>query len=138
MSRKIVHIIEVGYQSFAVDSITAATAAIAVLSKLKKVRLNHSADNSDRWFFEPDEDSHHDKINLKLHQKYRDPKTEPKPKEKTLALPAPKRGTILCICEKSYVAPKQSCPHCGRPFSESHNRTHGDARPVKPTLRIVE
>lgn len=51
------------------------------------------------------------------------PKPEPKP-QKALALPKPKRGTILCICEKSYVAPRESCPSCGRPFSESHNRTH--------------
>lgn len=119
------HIIEIGYQKFAVDSITAATQAIAILSKLTKVSLNHEAADSDKWFYEPDTDRH-SSVELKLNQNYRDRKTEAQPKApKPLALPKPARGTILCICEKSYVAPKESCPHCGRPFSESHNRTHG-------------
>lgn len=58
---------------------------------------------------------------------------------KALTLPAPKRGSILCICEHSYVAPRETCTHCGRPFSESHNRTHGDkpATTTIPQLRLL-
>ncbi len=127
------HIIEVGYQKYAVDSITAATQAVAILSKLQRVTLNHDADSSDHWFYQPDEDKHRSTIELKLNQNYRDPaKSKPK---KALALPAPKRGTILCICEKSYVAPRESCVHCGRAFSESHNRTHSTASQSK--LRLL-
>jgi hypothetical protein len=129
MSKK-VHIIEIGYQKFACDSITAATQAVAVLSKLRPVSLNTDASDSDRWFYEPTEKGRfHDGVELKLNQRYREPKAEPK--SKALALPAPKRGSILCICEKSYVAPKENCPQCGRTFSESHNRTHDD-KPITP------
>jgi len=133
------HIIEIGYQKFACDSITAATQAIAILSKLTKVTLNLEADDSDKWFYEPDTDRR-STVELKLNQNYRERKPEKPLKEpKPLALPKPARGTILCICEKSYVAPRQSCPHCGRAFSESHNRTHqSTATPSHPTLRLVE
>lgn len=139
MARQTRHIIKIGHQKFAAESMSAATQAVAVLAKLKKVRLDHSADDSDNWFYYPEEEEEgfHDKIELQLNQKYRDSKTDPKAKKKALALPAPKRGTIMCICEKSYVAPKQTCPHCGRSFSESHNRTHGDSAPIHPTLRIL-
>lgn len=77
-------------------------------------------------------------FNVQVH-----PSKPPEPEQKTqkaLALPTPKRGTILCICEKSYVAPKETCPHCGRPFSESHNRTHSDKQTTKnttPNLRLL-
>jgi hypothetical protein len=58
---------------------------------------------------------------------------------KALTLPSPKRGSILCICEHSYVAPRESCAHCGRSFHESHNRTHVDkpATTTKPQLRLL-
>jgi hypothetical protein len=69
------HIIEIGYQKFACDSITAATQAIAILSKLTKVRLNIDADNSDHWFYEPDSERD-SSVELKLNQKYRDRKAE--------------------------------------------------------------
>lgn len=123
------HIISIGYRDFAVDSITAATQAVQLLSKLKRVKLNTDASKSEGWFYEPEEEEFHDAVELKLNQKYREPKAEPK--QKALALPAPKRGSILCICEKSYVAPRQTCPHCGRDFSESHGRTH-DSKPTTP------
>lgn len=129
MSKK-VHIIEIGYQKFACDSITAATQAVAVLSKLRPVNLNTDAKDSDHWYYEPEEGSRYRTgVELKLNQKYRERK--PKVEPKAMALPAPKRGTILCICEKSYVAPRETCPHCGRAFSESHNRTH-DSKPSTP------
>ncbi len=131
MSKK--HIIRLGHRYYAVDSVTAATQAIALLSKLKPVRLNHDADRTADWFYEPDEDRS-ERIELELNQSYREAR---KPKaEKPLALPAPKRGSILCICEKSYVAPKQHCPHCGRPFSESHNRTHASTA-KQSNLRLI-
>ena len=130
------HIIEIGSYKYAVDSITAATQAVALLSKLKPVRLNYEADSSDDWFYEPVEESRCRDLNLKLNQKYREPK--PEPKAKPLSLPSPKRGSIRCICDKSDVAPRQSCPHCGRPFSESHNRTHSStSTQIHPTLRLL-
>jgi len=50
MSKK-VHIIEIGHSKFACESITAATQAVATLSKLKRVRLNTDAKDSDHWFY---------------------------------------------------------------------------------------
>jgi hypothetical protein len=122
--------------ALAADSVTAATQAVALFSKLRKVKLNTDAKDSDHWYYEPEE-GFHDRVSLKLDQPYREQK--PEPKSKALALPAPKRGTILCICEKSYVAPRQSCVHCGRPFSESHNRTHDthDTHDTQSKLRLI-
>ncbi len=75
---------------------------------------------------------------VKMNQPYRPAKPEkPAKAEKPLALPKPKKGSIQCICEHSYVAPRETCAHCGRAFSESHNRTHGDAIQSKPQLRIL-
>lgn len=132
MSKK--HIIEIGYQKYAADSITAATQAVNILSKLKPVRLNTDSRDSDDWFYEPDEDDRFGRaIELKLNQRYREPR-KPKAK-KPLALPKPKRGTILCICEKSSVSPGETCAHCGLSFSVSHNRTHD--RESNPNLRLL-
>jgi hypothetical protein len=114
------HIIKFHCYHFAVESITAATQAVAMLSKLQPVKYVTDGEYSG-WHYAPDESGRRE-ITLEMHQPYRDPKPEKKPK--SLALPAPKKGSILCVCEKSYVAPRQSCPHCGRKFSESHNRTH--------------
>jgi len=132
------HIISFGYREFAVDSVTAATAAVALLSKLIPVRQNMDSDRSSGWFYEPDSDRDVT-IKLKMNEEFREPKpAKPEKAPKPLALPKPARGTIRCICEKSDVAPKQSCAHCGRPFSESHNRTHqGDSIPSHPTLRLL-
>lgn len=126
------HIVTFGYQKYAFDSVTAASQAVAFFSKLKPVKLCTEG-KYDTWHYQPDSDREKE-VSLELNQKYRDP-VEPKPR-KALALPAPKRGTILCICEKSYVAPRESCPHCGRDFSESHNRTHQDKQ-SGPHLRLV-
>lgn len=129
------HIITFGYRAFACDSITTATQVVALLSKLTPVSRNTDADRISDWYYEPDADRD-TTIELKMNENFRDPKPE-KP-AKALALPKPARGTILCICEKSYVAPKQSCVHCGRPFSESHNRTHkSDSTISHPTLRLL-
>lgn len=129
------HIIKFGYRAYAVDSITTATQAVALLSKLIPVRQNTDGRSLSEWYYEPDEDRN-TAIELKMNENYREPKPE-KP-TKALALPKPKRGTIRCICEKSDVAPKQSCAHCGRPFSESHNRSHkSDSIQSGPTLRLI-
>ena len=128
MSKK--HIVKFGYQKFAFDSIPAASAAVALFSKLKPVKL-HSEGPYETWHYRPYAD-HNGEVSLELNQDYQEPA---KPKAaKALALPAPKRGSILCICEKSYVAPRQHCPHCGRDFAQSHNRTHQDAG---PKLRLI-
>lgn len=129
------HIISFGLYDYALDSITAATQTMAVLAKLRPVR--YKSDGNGNYAYEPatDEDIPRNQPKLEMNQPYREAR---KPKaEKPLALPTPKRGSILCICEKSYVAPKQSCPHCGRPFSESHNRTHGDQSDSQPKLRLI-
>lgn len=127
-------IIKIGYQSFSVDSATAASQAMAALAKLQPVNHNTEASDPDHWFYEPEEGRHRG-FELLPNQPFREPKKESAPKP--LALPKPKRGSILCICEKSHVAPRESCPHCGRPFSESHNRTHGSAIQSHPTLRLL-
>lgn len=124
------HILKYGYQKFAFDSVTAASQAVAFFSKLKPVKL-HSEGPYETWHYRPYAD-HNGEVSLELNQDYQEPA---KPKAaKALALPAPKRGSILCICEKSYVAPRESCPHCGRDFAESHNRTHQDTH---PKLRLI-
>jgi hypothetical protein len=129
------HIVTIGYQDYAVDSVTAATQAVAILAKLQPVRYITEGD-SDGWHYAPDGREHRSmEVSVKMNQPFREPR-KPKP-EKPLALPKPKRGSILCICEKSHVAPRETCPHCGRPFAESHGRTHGDAIPTKPQLRLL-
>ncbi|MCW1883976.1 hypothetical protein OKA04_04500 [Luteolibacter flavescens] len=134
MSKK--HIITFGYQDYAVDSLAAATSAITLLAKLTPVRYVTEGD-SDGWHYTPDERQHQREreVSLKMNQPFRDAAKEKKPKP--LALPKPKRGSIMCICEKSHVAPKETCPHCGRAFAESHNRTHGSDIESKPQLRLL-
>ena len=126
------HIVTIGYNHFALDSITSANSLVAALSKAQRVDYEY-ADHG-RIYKPLEEDARSCEVELKLNQKFRPP-APPKPEPKVLALPKPKRGTILCICEKSHVAPRQSCPQCGRPFSESHNRTH--ANNSGPTLRLL-
>jgi hypothetical protein len=112
------HIIRIGYHYFATDSINSATQLVALLSKMTPSRYKAGTGGMS-W--EPDSDKL--EIALEMNRRFEDPEAKVKAK-KPLALPAPKRGTILCICEKSYVSPRHSCPHCGRSFTESHNRTH--------------
>lgn len=129
------HIITFNGYHFAADSIAMATKAVEVLSKLKPCRHITSGGYED-WHFAPEDREVFLRFDLevRMNQEYRE---RQKPKaEKTLALPAPKRGSILCICEKSYVAPRQVCPHCGRTFSESHNRTHSNSE-SEPKLRLI-
>lgn len=126
------HIVTIGHYRFAVDSITAATTLVAALSKAEQV--DYEYEDHGKIYKPLAEDARSREVELSLNQKYR-PAAKPKPEPKALALPAPKRGSILCICEKSYVAPRQSCPHCGRDFSESHNRTHRSDN--GPNLRLL-
>jgi hypothetical protein len=134
------HIITIGYQSFAVESRKDAADALALLAKLQPVR-HETSGSYDTWFYTPEigEHARHHEVGMKANQPYRATKAEkPVKAPKSLALPAPKKGTILCICEHSYVAPKETCAHCGRAFSESHNRTHGDKpTTTKPQLRLL-
>lgn len=134
------HIITIDYQSYAVESATAATQLLTLLAKIRKVRRNTEADKSSGWFYEDDPDPCRGlEVILKMNQPYRPAKPEkPAKAEKPLALPKPKKGSIQCICEHSYVAPKETCAHCGRAFDESHTRTHGD-QPIntKPQLRLL-
>lgn len=133
------HIITIDYQSYAVESATAATQLLTLLAKIRKVRRNSDADHSSHWFFEDEANSMRElEVTLKMNQPYRPTKPVKPPKAvKPLALPKPKKGSIQCICEHSYVAPRESCTHCGRPFSESHNRTHGTPIESEPRLRLL-
>ncbi|GAA5482094.1 hypothetical protein [Haloferula sargassicola] len=135
MPKSTKHIIKFGYRYYAVDSISAATQAIALLAKLKPCEWQHEPEGKSHY--RPIEDAHErdNEITLETNQRWHEPKPE-KP-AKAEKLPAPKRGSILCICERSYVAPRQSCPHCGRPFSESHNRTHGADRTGTETPKLL-
>lgn len=117
------HIITLGSYSYAFDSVSAAIKAMELISKAQTVVFVCKGDYKE-WHYTPDLEYRND-ATLKLNEEFRAPVPKPAKASKPLALPKPARGTILCICEKSYVAPKESCPHCGRPFSESHNRTHG-------------
>jgi hypothetical protein len=127
------HIVSIGPYYYAADSVTAATRAVEAISKLSPVEF--AVDDSGSFYRPCDaEEESHQRVELKMHQDVRIPPKRKKSKAKSL--PAPKRGSILCICEKSYVAPRQSCPHCGRPFSESHARTHDDGDDT-PKLRLL-
>jgi len=114
------HIIKIGYRSYSCDSVTAATEAVRILSKLKEVDHITSGPYETWYYVETGEGV---EVELELNKTVR-PKAAPKPEPKALALPKPKKGTIQCMCGQSYVAPKQSCAACGLPFSASHSRTH--------------
>lgn len=125
------HIINISCYHFAFDSVTAATTVIAAISKAEQVDYDYE---SGKIYYPLKNDERACEFSLELNQNYRPP-APPKPEPKAIALPKPKRGTILCICEKSYVAPRESCPSCGRDFSESHNRTHTKSTDAK--LRLL-
>lgn len=135
MARK--HIIYFSGHEFACDSITAATQIVAALSKLRPAK-HVTEGHYDDWHYAPDDrDFKQPDVSLKLNQEFREPR---KPKsEKSLHLPAPKRGSILCLCERSYVAPKQNCPSCGLAFNVSHGRTHEQAEQTanQAKLRLI-
>jgi len=126
------HIVSISGCHFAADSVTAATAAVAAIAKLTPVEYDYDA-----GCYTPTEkfaSLHSPK--LEMNQPFRPAaKTKPEKPAKALALPAPKRGSILCLCEHSYVAPRQSCPHCGRAFAESHARTHEPTK--QPDLKLL-
>ena len=118
---KKVHIVSFGYCDYAFDSVTKATDAVKLFSSLRRVKFVHIPGDKPSYYVTHPEDRGGE-VKLEMNQYFRDaakPEKAPKP----LALPKPARGTIRCICGFSDVAPKQSCTHCGRPFSESHNRT---------------
>lgn len=124
------HIVKISCYHFAFDSVTTATNLLAALSKAEQVDYDYVSESGKIYC--PLKDGERTcEFSLDLNQKYMPPKPEPK----ALSLPKPKRGAILCICEKSYVAPRESCPSCGRNFSESHNRTHQN--PTSKNLRLL-
>ncbi len=126
------HILNIGLFDFAFDSV----APIATIMKAmeKGIQCDWKHNPSGNSYYQASESDQIRGIKLEMNQEFRPlPKAKP---EKVLALPAPKRGTIRCICDKSDVSPRQSCPHCGRPFSESHNRTHGSTA-TQSNLRLI-
>jgi hypothetical protein len=109
MSKK--HVVSVGYMKFGFDSIKAATDLVALLSKATP--LDYEFDHPLRGYKPADDERCRD-IELTLNQHFH-PKRAAKT-EKPLALPKPKRGTILCICEKSSVAPGETMRPLRPPF----------------------
>ena len=132
MSKK--HIITIGYMHYAFDSIKAATDCLVILNRATLCQREYE---SGKTTYKPNDDPHRcNDLELTLNQHFESPR--PPKAEKRLSLPAPKRGSILCLCEKSYVAPKQTCPSCGLAFNVSHSRTHQDTSTANsPTLRLV-
>lgn len=114
------HIVGIGFQYFAVDSISAATQLISILSKATEVKRVWDVEwdveiGRDAKYWEA-EDSKKE-FTLVADQSVKMP--EAKDKSDALRLPQPKRGAILCLCEKSYVAPRDNCVHCGRNFRQN-------------------
>lgn len=131
------HIVEVGYMKFAFDSIKAATDLITLINKA--IPVDYEFEHPARGY-KPSENARERDIKLELNQVFHPaPKPKAEKPAKALALPAPKRGSILCICEKSYVSPKTLCPHCGLHFNVSHGRTHERSEQLEsqPKLRLV-
>jgi hypothetical protein len=126
------HIVCIGYMHYAFDSIKAATDCLVLLGKATLCERNYADGKIE---YTPNEAPHRsNNLELTLNQNFREPRKAKT--EKPLALPKPKRGSILCICERSSVAPGETCTHCGRSFSESHNRTHGTSE-SQPKLRLI-
>jgi hypothetical protein len=129
------HIVTVGYRDFATDSAAAAADLVKLMARFKPCKFHYQSGGA--AYYEPDNDPRNE-IKLELNQPWKEPQPEkPVKAAKPLALPKPARGTIRCICDKSDVSPRTSCAHCGRPFSESHNRTHGADQSGKTHLRLL-
>ncbi len=121
MKRK--HILTIGLQDFAFDSITQATTVMRAIEKAIPVKWTYVPGSGDSYYEpEPEGRSSSHETKLEMNQLFKLPPPPPKAK----ALPAPKRGIIRCQCGMADVAPRQSCPACGTPFSVSHTRTHQD------------
>ena len=131
---KKVHIVSFGYRDYAFTSIIQAAEAVKFLAKLTPVKFTYVSGDGPAYYVPEPDDEKRD-VKLETNQNFRDAE-KPDKAPKTLALPKPKRGTIRCICGFSDVAPKQSCVHCGKPFSESHNRTHSSGN-GGPNLRLI-
>lgn len=131
---KKVHIVSFGYRDYAFTSISKATDAVKFLATLTPVKFTYESGSGPSFYVPEPHDEKRD-VKLELNQNFREAE-KPEKAAKPLALPKPKRGTIRCICGFSDVAPKQSCVHCGKPFAESHNRTHG-SKDNGPNLRLI-
>jgi hypothetical protein len=119
MAKSTRHIVSIGYRHFACESMTAASQLINLLSKTTPAERSY--EDHETWY-QPSAQKRDNEITLEANRPWRDPNA--KPPKGIRALPAPRRGSILCICEKSWVAPRHNCPSCGRAFTESANRTH--------------
>ena len=98
-------IISIAHQDYICKSVTHAADLLKLLSSLTPCSLKHSNSYHERWY-EEEEDR---PLNIGLHAS-----EEVRMKPKRLALPAPKRGSVRCICGHSDVAPRQNCPSCDR------------------------
>lgn len=101
---------------------------------MKRVRFVHVPGDKPSYY-KPNPEDRGGEVKLEMNQYFREAE-KPEKAAKPLALPKPARGTIRCICGFSDVAPRQDCTHCGKPFSESHNRTHG-IKDTGPHLRLL-
>jgi hypothetical protein len=130
------NILTIGCSHFAFDKIDSALKIIKLLNS--GILCEWEYPKVGPSFYTPkDHGSSLDEVRLEANQVFK-PKLPPKPEKKkaVLGLPSPRRGSIMCICEHSYVAPKETCPHCGRSFAESHNRTH-DTTAIQSDLHLL-
>jgi hypothetical protein len=99
-------IIEIGHQSYLCKSLSKATDLAKLLGELVPVGLRHAESFRERWY-EPSEDDDYCSLNVKLLVS-----EEVRKKPARLALPAPKRGAVKCLCGRASVRPGENCPSC--------------------------
>jgi hypothetical protein len=102
-------IIEFYHRSFRVKSIAKATELAKLMSELVEVEFKHSPDYGKSWYEEVDPDGSGLEVKLQVSKEVRK-------RPARLGLPAPKRGSILCICGRATVRQGESCPSCDLPF----------------------
>jgi hypothetical protein len=100
---KKMHLITIGYRTFAYESVSAATAALAALAKGVPVKYESGGN------YVQDDDTVRSEMELKLN---RPVSLYQKPKR--LGLPAPKRNSVECpFCESVSVVRGTNCQSCG-------------------------
>lgn len=102
-------IISIAHCDYICKSVSHAAELVKLLSSLIPCSLKHSHEYRDRWYQEEEDRP----LNIELHAS-----EEVRMKPKRLALPAPKRGTIRCVCGHSDVAPGHICQSCERPYNQ--------------------
>jgi hypothetical protein len=100
-------LIEINGSDYMVKSVAKATELAKLLSELVPLEMKHSATYHEVWYEESDRCQMDIKLKIAV---------EIRKKPKRLELPAPKRGSVLCVCGRSTVSRGESCPSCDMPF----------------------